>query len=221
MPTAYKSRSSKSTLYSKGCYFGEESNHISGSYKITSGSRHFPPCAYGVLEDNDTEMAYGGIFEIDNNILKMNPTGTYINVSPQLLSNKSVAFYFSSYENAKCRSFTPFLVQFYKSINSSAAQDKIEIILVSLDKDEERFKNHMKHMPWAFVDYNSDLRKHLIKRYQVREDPEYQNDGSVPVTGLPKLVVIGRNGEKLHWISCDNNSQTILREWDFHATKWP
>ncbi|CRG97189.1 thioredoxin-like protein 1, putative [Plasmodium gallinaceum] len=217
MPRIYKPKSN--VTYSKGCYLGENNTGL-GGYKITSGAHHLPPCGYAVLEDKKIEMAYGGILQLNDDILKRDYNGFFKPISKDELRNKSVAFYFASYENAKCRSFTPFLTQFYKSINSSTPKEKIEIILVSLDKDEEKFNEHIKHMPWAVVAYNSDLRKHLIKRYQVREDPESLPSGSVPITGLPKLVVVGENGEKLHWLSCDNHSQTILREWDFHSSKW-
>lgn len=220
MPIIYKPKTG--TSYSKGLYSGEQNNSVSGTYKITSGAHRTPACGYGALEDKtQSTMAYGGMLEIKNNILKRDYNGNFRALTKESLSNKSVAFYFASYENAKCRSFTPFLTQFYKSINSSAPTPKIEIILVSLDKDEERFEEHTTHVPWAVVAYNSDLRKHLIKRYDVREDPESLPNGHVPVTGLPKLVIVGENGEKLHWLSCDNHSQTILREWDFHSFKWP
>lgn len=165
-------------------------------------------------------MTYGEFLNTDCDLLKKNNIGNLVNVTKNSLSNKSVALYFASYENAKCRSFTPFLLQFYKSINSSSKQDKIEVIFVSLDKDEQRFLNYTKDMPWIIVNYNGELRKHLIKRYDVREDSDEIRPGYVPATDLPKLVVVGENGEKLSWLTCDNHSQTILREWDFHASKW-
>ena len=79
-----------------------------------------------------------------------------------------------------CRNFTPLLAEKYKE----AAQDeKIEVVFVSSDKDDEAFRGYFGEMPWLAVSYADRARKNTLSE-------------EFGVKGIPCLVVLdGQTGE--------------------------
>ncbi|KAL8273121.1 hypothetical protein Esti_002879 [Eimeria stiedai] len=114
-------------------------------------------------------------------------------------------------------------VQFYKSVNEEGDKKKVEVVYVSLDEERQAFEDSRAHMPWLSVQFDSPLRGTLIRRYRVKVEPSGHSSplpGSV-VLGLPRLLVVGPQGQALHWLHCEHESPVVLREWDFTATQWP
>lgn len=102
-----------------------------------------------------------------------------------LLAGKIVAFYFSAHWCGPCRQFTPQLSQLYTSViqASPALRSQVEIVFCSADHNEEEFADYYKGMPWAAIDYDSDQREQLMGTFQV--------------SGIPRLLVLGSEGQVL------------------------
>ena len=62
-------------------------------------------------------------------------------------------------------------MQFYKNVNESGDQPKIEIVYISLDSSREAYEESRRCMPWLSLQYNSPLRNRLIKRYKLKIEP--------------------------------------------------
>lgn len=90
-----------------------------------------------------------------------------------------VLLYFSAHWCGPCRAFTPRLVEFYKEVN--AGQQRLEVVFVSLDRDESGFAAYYEEMPWLAVPYSSaQLRQQVNTVYGV--------------SGIPKLLLVKKNG---------------------------
>ena len=98
------------------------------------------------------------------------------------LKGKMVAVYFSASWCGPCRGFTPKLVDFYKSI---AKKENIEIIFVSLDKEDKAMMNYMKKykMPWLAIPFDAEERTNLQK--------------TLRVSGIPHLIVFDSEGKMI------------------------
>ena len=98
------------------------------------------------------------------------------------LKGKMVAVYFSASWCGPCRGFTPQLVDFYKSV---AKKENIEIIFVSLDKEDKAMMNYMKKdkMPWLAIPFDAEERTNLQK--------------TLRVAGIPHLIVFDSEGKMI------------------------
>ena len=96
------------------------------------------------------------------------------------LKNKTVAVYCSDHWCPPCRVFTPQLVKF-----ANANKAKLAVVFISSDKDEAQMFAYMKEtkMPWPAVPFRS-AGGGAIKMEQ-------------GVTGIPTLLVYGKNGDLL------------------------
>ena len=65
-----------------------------------------------------------------------------------------VGIYFSAHWCPPCRAFTPVLGQFYDEVNKDGK--KIEIIFVSSDQDDAKFKDYFASMPWKACSFEID-----------------------------------------------------------------
>jgi len=101
--------------------------------------------------------------------------------SNDALKGKVVALYFSAHWCPPCRTFTPALRKFYETLKAN--NQPIEIVFVSGDRSENDFKDYFanEHGDWLAVDYNSEDRMSLGKRYQVG--------------GIPSLLIVDGNSE--------------------------
>lgn len=71
----------------------------------------------------------------------------------------SSGIYFSAQWCPPCQNFTPLLAECYKKVKD--AGKKLEIIFISLDKDEEACREYHKCMPWLRFPFESDLKVSL------------------------------------------------------------
>jgi nucleoredoxin len=96
------------------------------------------------------------------------------------LNNKTVAVYCSAHWCPPCRVFTPQLVKF-----ANANKAKLAVVFVSSDKDADQMFAYMKgsRMPWPAVPFKS------AGGVAIKNEQE--------VTGIPTLLVFGKNGELL------------------------
>eukprot|EP00382_Lankesteria_abbotti_P005086 CAMPEP_0113847912 /NCGR_PEP_ID=MMETSP0372-20130328/2156_1 /TAXON_ID=340204 /ORGANISM="Lankesteria abbotti" /LENGTH=186 /DNA_ID=CAMNT_0000817279 /DNA_START=95 /DNA_END=655 /DNA_ORIENTATION=+ /assembly_acc=CAM_ASM_000359 len=131
------------------------------------------------------------------------------------LRGKSVALYFGDYRSQKCHNFLPHLLQFYKSLNEAGDLQKIEIIFVSLDGDEQQFQRHRARQPWLSVDFSDELITDFKQHFRVMNLPEIPKFGYGPRTGPPTMIVIGSDGRSLQHLQIEQNGPKALLKWDF------
>lgn len=137
------------------------------------------------------------------------------------LRGKSVALFFADGGDAKCRSFLPFLLQYYRTLNESGSKQKIEIIFVSCDRDVTSFKNTVSHMPWLHIEFGNPLIDILRRHFGVMREHDVPLYGTGARTGVPCLIVIGSDGREEQFLHVSNGREegerAILR-WDWRNT---
>jgi nucleoredoxin len=95
----------------------------------------------------------------------------------QKASGKAIGLYFSAHWCPPCRGFTPKLAEFY----NNGLKEKMEIVFVSSDRDENQFKEYSREMPW------------LSLPYEKRKEKELLSD-AFGVQGIPSFVVLNSDG---------------------------
>ena len=65
-----------------------------------------------------------------------------------------LGLYFSAHWCPPCRDFTPKLAEWYIKLTGGALKDKLEIVFVSSDRDEDTFDEYFDSMPWLCLPYN-------------------------------------------------------------------
>jgi nucleoredoxin len=101
-------------------------------------------------------------------------------VDASTLDNKAFALYFSGHWCPPCRGFTPQLADWY----SKGLKEKLEIVFVSSDRDEDSFKEYFAEQPWLALDYaNRKEKEQLSNLFGVR--------------GIPSVVVIDKDGSTI------------------------
>jgi len=100
---------------------------------------------------------------------------------------KPIGLYFSAHWCPPCRGFTPQLAEWY----TAGLREKMEIIFVSSDRDEESFKSYHKEMPW------------LVLPFERREAKQALSE-AFGVSGIPSLVFLNPDGTT---ITTDGRSQ--------------
>jgi thiol-disulfide isomerase/thioredoxin len=105
---------------------------------------------------------------------------TRSNGTMSLYDNRTpaVAFYFSASWCGPCRQLTPVLAENYQP-------GKMEILFVSLDRDENEFKRYHQTMPWPAVSFQSEDLRNMLK-------------AALKVSGIPALVTISSDGVVLN-----------------------
>ncbi|KAJ6771477.1 THIOREDOXIN [Salix koriyanagi] len=98
------------------------------------------------------------------------------------LEGKMVGLYFSIHANSICREFTPKLVELYKRLKEKG--EKFEVVLISLDFEENDFKESFETMPWLALPFNDKSCKKLARYFELET--------------IPILVVIGQDGKTLN-----------------------
>ncbi|CBZ54272.1 conserved hypothetical protein [Neospora caninum Liverpool] len=157
----------------------------------------------------------------DTSVVKRALHGNYVPVGLEHFAGVSVALFFAKSKHSKCAQIFPTLRQFYDTTNASGEKQAVEIIFVSLDKDEQEFERFRSLMPWCSVEFNSPLRKNLLKRYRVADDEIVVGEIRIPAAGLPLLVVIGPNGEEAGRLSFQPRDESGFQQWDYRFNKWP
>merc|ERR1712151_987045 len=90
---------------------------------------------------------------------------------------KPIGLYFSAHWCPPCRGFTPKLADFYES----GLKEKMEIVFVSSDRDENAFKEYFGEMPWQALPYEKRKEKELLS-------------DAFGVQGIPSFVVLNSDG---------------------------
>ena len=91
-----------------------------------------------------------------------------------------IGVYFSAHWCGPCKAFTPMLSSFYEAANKEKKQ--IEIVFVSLDKDQGQFNSYFSTMPWLSVPFeNSESRELLQDTYGIQ--------------GIPTFLVFDKTGK--------------------------
>ena len=81
-----------------------------------------------------------------------------------------------------CLEFTPTLVEVYKKLKKEG-QD-FEIVLISLDDNDENFKQGFETMPWLALPFKDKSIDKLVRYFELQT--------------LPTLVIIGPDGKTLN-----------------------
>ncbi|KAE9446022.1 hypothetical protein C3L33_21977, partial [Rhododendron williamsianum] len=98
------------------------------------------------------------------------------------LEGKMVGLYFSMTVHKGCLEFTPKLVQFYNKIKGLS--NNFEIVLISLDDEEEPFKQGFEAMPWLALPFKDKSCEKLARYFEVAT--------------LPTLVIVSPDGKTLN-----------------------
>lgn len=96
----------------------------------------------------------------------------------KILDCPLIALYFSALWCPPCVGFHPLILDFYKKVNEN--EKVFEVIFCSLDEDEEDFKEYLKKLPFAAIDYNDPKLEDLTAAFEVE--------------GIPMLVVFDNKG---------------------------
>lgn len=98
------------------------------------------------------------------------------------LEGKTVGLYFSQSSYRSCVEFTPKLVEVYQKLKEKG--ESFEVVLVSLDDEEELFKGGFGSMPWLALPFKDKKCSKLIRYFEL--------------STIPTLVIIGKDGKTLH-----------------------
>lgn len=98
------------------------------------------------------------------------------------LEGYTVGLYFSLSSYRSCMNFTPILVDVYEKLKAKG--EKFEIVLISLDDDEELFTLGLSSMPWYSLPFKDTTCVKLGRYFDL--------------STLPTLVVVGPDGKTLH-----------------------
>jgi cytochrome oxidase Cu insertion factor (SCO1/SenC/PrrC family) len=117
-------------------------------------------------------------------------------------------------------------------LHEEAQEEGIEfqVVYVSSDDTAEMCSNYMTktHGDWLRVSYENEQRRELKQRYGVfagKEQREFPD--TTRKSGIPTLVVIGRDGEEKAMLDCDDpkvlkeiesKGSGFLERWE--AFKW-
>lgn len=115
------------------------------------------------------------------------------NVSSQVITNKKmIGFIFASSQCGPCKQFTPYLINFYNLLKSQYPTE-LEIILVTMDTDQNQFYNYFKTHPWVAVPFQSRNQiNNLRNKFQIN--------------GYPELIIVNNNSGQI----IDNNGVTTI-----------
>ncbi|KAL6351591.1 hypothetical protein AAG906_040945 [Vitis piasezkii] len=98
------------------------------------------------------------------------------------LEGKFVGLFFSLSSYKACLEFTPTLVDVYEKLRAKG--ESFEIVMISLDDEEESFKKYFGSMPWLALPFRDKSCEKLARYFEL--------------SALPTLVVIGPDGKTLH-----------------------
>ncbi|XP_038890282.1 probable nucleoredoxin 1 [Benincasa hispida] len=97
------------------------------------------------------------------------------------LEGKVIGLYFSVYGHEPCDEFTPILVDTYKKLKEKG--QNFEIVLISLDDENEDFSEALKTVPWLALPFQDEKCKILVRYFEL--------------STIPTLVIIGQDGKTL------------------------
>lgn len=98
------------------------------------------------------------------------------------LEGKTIGLYFSLASYSTSAVFTEKLVKVYKELKEK--EESFEIVTISLDDDEELFKQGLESAPWLSLPFKDKCCEKLIKYFEL--------------STLPTVVILGPDGKTLH-----------------------
>ncbi|XP_065873636.1 probable nucleoredoxin 1 [Euphorbia lathyris] len=98
------------------------------------------------------------------------------------LEGKTVGLYFSLSSYKSCVEFTSKLAEVYEELKVKG--ENFEVVLISLDDDEETFQQSIENMPWLALPFKDKCQAKLIRYFEL--------------STVPTLVVIGPDGKTLN-----------------------
>ncbi|XP_031277024.1 probable nucleoredoxin 1 [Pistacia vera] len=98
------------------------------------------------------------------------------------LEGKTVGLYFSLHSYKACAEFTPQLIKVYEKLKEKG--ENFEIVLISLDDNEESFKESLGNVPWLALPFKDKSCEKLARYFEL--------------STLPTLVIIGPDGKTLN-----------------------
>uniref|UniRef100_K3WG77 protein-disulfide reductase n=1 Tax=Globisporangium ultimum (strain ATCC 200006 / CBS 805.95 / DAOM BR144) TaxID=431595 RepID=K3WG77_GLOUD len=108
----------------------------------------------------------------------------------QALENKSVVgLYFTASTCHPCQAFTPILATVYRNMSlaaykSLAMKDQMDVVLVSMDRDEFAFRDYLLQTPFLAVPFQRrQVAQDLWKRYDVKK--------------IPTLIFVNEHGDEI------------------------
>merc|ERR1712232_155707 len=119
----------------------------------------------------------------------INGKGEAVSMSDAVKGKKAVALYFSAHWCPPCRGFTPKLAEWYTKHLSAKG---LEVIFVSLDRDEASFKEYFAEQPWLALDFADRAAKEKLnaKRWTLVDRPSLALSAAFGVSGIPSLVIL-------------------------------
>ena len=118
---------------------------------------------------------------LDDGTLLQNPGAKPVPLDDALGGKEFILLYASAHWCGPCRSFTPQLANWYRSLGATKSA---EVVFLSCDHDDNGFHSYYKEMPWLAVPFDDDAREQLL--------------GHIRVQGIPRLVVLdGKTGRIL------------------------
>ena len=111
-----------------------------------------------------------------------------------------VALYFCTNWCPPCRIFTPQLWAVYAEANQF--ERKLEIVQVTLDKEEGNYSEYVQHTPWLLIPYKDARIQELKKKYRV--------------TAVPQLLILNRDGS----VSSSTGVEDVERDGSSALDKW-
>lgn len=83
-----------------------------------------------------------------------------------------------------CVACTKKLIDLYKKVKEEKGEDDFEVVLVSLDYEEQEFRDSFGTMPWLALPFKDKKCNKLVKYFELK--------------ALPTMVIIGSDGKTLH-----------------------
>ena len=149
----------------------------------------------------------------------------------EALSGKVVALYFSSSWCGACLRMTPVLHALYEEAQDD---DKpFEVIFVSSDDSNTEMQSYHQqhHGDWLRIPFDAPARNALKVRHGAFAGAESSLfRGAKRISGIPTMVIIAPNGEKLLHLDCDggpgkrlieSKGSGVIDEWIAKGWKWP
>ncbi|KAK1303030.1 putative nucleoredoxin 1 [Acorus calamus] len=112
------------------------------------------------------------------------------------LEGRMIGLYFSTSGYGRCAEFTLKLKQVYEELKKRG--ESLEIVLISLDDEEQSFDQDFKGMPWLALPFHDQTCEKLIRYFELQ--------------ALPMLVIIGKDGKTLH-----SNADGLIEEHGMEA----
>lgn len=135
-------------------------------------------------------------------------------VSWDSLQGKSVGLYFADDSKPKCKTSLPILSNVYRTFNESGDTQKVEIVFVSLDSSYEAYEAHRAKQPWLALPFQDPLVEKLKAHFRVMNPTEVPRYGYGPRSGVPGLLIIGRDGRLQQRLDICEEGTGILRKWE-------